>query len=117
MPETVDPDWAKEVLTWWIEHGVAALKINPGARHPEYTFCAGGPPVDAMLEREMLTRRVIGVALRIQNVEPLVRPTGQRTFVELQAGIDLARRALGHLATAAETEQHIQGTSAPCVSG
>ncbi|MCU1701722.1 MAG: hypothetical protein JWR34_7785 [Mycobacterium sp.] len=116
MPESVDPAWAKEVLEWWVAHGDAALKINPGARYPEHTFCAGGPATNAMLEREMLTRRVIGVVLGIQDVEALVRPIGSRTYVELQTGIDLARRALGHLATVAETAEHIQGTSAPTMA-
>jgi hypothetical protein len=116
VPESVDPAWGKEVLEWWIEHGDAALKVNPGARHPEHTFCAGGPAVNVMLEREMQTRRVIGVVLGIQDVEALVRPLGNRTFVELQTGIDLARRALGHLSTDAETAAHIQGTSAPTMA-
>jgi hypothetical protein len=76
MPESVDPAWAKEVLEWWIEHGDAALTNNRGVR--EFTFCDNGPATDAMLERELQTRRVIGVVLGMQNVDSLVRPVGGR---------------------------------------
>ncbi|RIR86658.1 hypothetical protein D2E66_03260 [Mycobacteroides abscessus] len=74
-----------------------------------------------MLERETLTRRVIGVVLGIENVETLVRisaprPAGRRGFVELEAGISLARRALGHIGTASEAAKHISGTSAPTMA-
>jgi hypothetical protein len=27
VPESVDTDWAKEVLSWWIEHGDAGGKL------------------------------------------------------------------------------------------
>jgi hypothetical protein len=116
VPETVDPDWAKSVLTWWIEHGIAALKINPGARSPERASCQRGPQTDALFEREIQTRRVIGVVLGIENVEALIRPTRNLNYVELRTGIDFAQRALGHLTDAAETEKYIQGTSAPTMS-
>jgi hypothetical protein len=114
VPESVDPAWAKEVLDWWVEHGDAALTNNRGVR--EHTFCSSGPATDAMLEREIQTRRVVGVVLGIRNVEPLIRAIGGHNFVELQTGIDLARRALGHLATAAETAMHVRGTSAPTMA-
>lgn len=116
MPETVDPEWAGAVLTWWIEHGIAALKINSGARAPESAACKRGPKTDALFQREIQTRRVIGVVLGIENVDVLIRPTNNLSYVELRTGIDLAQRALGHLADAAETEKYIQGTSAPTMS-
>lgn len=113
MPEEVDPVWAKEVLTWWIESGDAALnRLSTGS-----SFCATSPATAVMLERELQTRRVIGVVLGIENVGPLVVQlrTGSN-FVELLPGIDLARRALGHLETARETATHIHGTSAPTMA-
>ncbi|TLH58135.1 hypothetical protein C1S81_15495 [Mycolicibacterium neoaurum] len=67
----------------------------------------------------MQTRRVIGLVLGIKSVGPLIeqlKTRNARNLVELRAGIDLARRALGHLATSAETERHIFGTSAPTMS-
>lgn len=114
MAQTVDPAWAKEVLDWWVEHADAALLDGKSRR--ELAFCKSGPRTDAMLEREQQTRRVIGVVLGLGKVDGLVRPLGQHNFVELQSGLDLARRALGVLATAAETAQHITGTSAPTMA-
>lgn len=69
-----------------------------------------------MLEREFQTRHVLQLVLGLDRVDALVRPLGQHNFVELQSGLDLARRALGKLATAEETAQHITGTSAPTMS-
>lgn len=115
MPQSVDPAWAKEVLDWWVEHANAALMDGRSRR--EYSFCSSGPRTDAMLEREHQTRRVIGVLLGLGKVDALVRPVpGGHNFVELQSGLDLARRALGKLATAAETAQHITGTQAPTMA-
>lgn len=114
MAQTVDPQWAKQVLDWWVEHADAALKDGKSRR--EHEFCYAGPRTDALLARELQTRRVIKVVLRMDAVGALVRPLGQHNFVELQTGLDLARRALGHLATAAETAQYITGTSAPTMS-
>lgn len=108
MPEIVNPEWAREVLTWWIEQGDAALA---GLFE---TFCDASATTDAMLEREFQARRVIEVVLGIQGVDLLVKQMpGGYNMVEIQTGVDLARRALGHLAHAAETNQHIEGTSAP----
>ncbi len=114
MAQTVDPDWAKEVLDWWVTHADAALLEGKSRR--EYAFCKSGLTTDALLEREHQTRKVIAVVLGSGKVEALVRPLGQHNFVELQAGLDLARRALGVLATAAETAQHITGTPAPTMA-
>jgi uncharacterized protein (TIGR02391 family) len=115
MPQKVDPVWAKAVLGWWVEHANAALEDGKNRR--EYSFCSSGPRTDAMLERELQTRRVIGVVLGIGKVDALVRPMpGGHNFVELQTGLDLVRRALGKLATDAETAQHITGTSAPTMA-
>lgn len=70
-----------------------------------------------MLERELQTRRVIGVVLGLSKVDALVRPMpGGHNFVELQSGLDLARRALGKLATEAETARYITGSSAPTMA-
>lgn len=120
MPEAVDLEWAKDVLTWWIEHGDAALAAPDrfGVANTS-TYCDAGPATDAMLGRETQTRRVIGLVLGIKSVGPLIELVETRTrrnLVELKTGIDLARRALGHLATSAETERHISGTSAPTMS-
>ena len=68
-----------------------------------------------MLARELQTRRVIGITLGI-NVDALIRPLGRHNFVELQSGLDLARRALGKLKTAEETARHISGTVAPSMA-
>ncbi|HEU5270295.1 MAG TPA: TIGR02391 family protein [Jatrophihabitans sp.] len=114
MPQRVDPAWAKEVLEWWVAHADAALMDGRGRR--EFQFCTSGPKTDALLEREVQTRRVIKVVLGLDTVEALVRPFGQHNFVELQSGLDLARRALGHLATGAETARHTTGTSAPTMA-
>ncbi|MDT7545800.1 MAG: hypothetical protein QOE99_1910 [Actinomycetota bacterium] len=114
MAQTVDPAWAKEVLNWWVTHADAALL--DGRIRREHAFCKSGPKTDLLLEREHQTRRVIAVVLGLGQVEALVRPLSQNNFVELQAGLDLARRALGVLATAAETAQHITGTSAPTMT-
>ena len=114
MVQSVDPAWAKEVLDWWVEHANAALMDGRSRR--EFSFCVSGPRTDTMLEREHQTRRVIGVVLGLGQVDALVRPLGRRNFVELQTGLDLARRALGKLATAADTAQHITGTSAPTMA-
>lgn len=111
MAERVDPAWAQEVLQWWIEHAHSALTSSSGRR--EFPFCASGPKTDILLERETQTRRVIGVVLEIDSTPRLVHQLDRRNFVELQSGLDLARRALGHLTTAAETAQHITGSSAP----
>lgn len=114
MPESVDPEWAREILNWWIDTAAAELaKDRRGV-----TFCDANPTTAALLEREMQTKRVIGVVLGIENVEPLVAqvPNSSYAMFELQSGIDLARRALGHLAHAEETERYIQGTSAPTMS-
>ncbi len=111
MPETVNPEWAKEVLTWWIDTGQSALA---GVFE---TFCDASPTTDTMLEREFQVRRVIEVVLGIQNIDLLVKQVpGGYNMVEIQTGLDLARRALGHLAYAAETDQNIVGTPAPTMS-
>ncbi|WP_442930414.1 TIGR02391 family protein [Mycobacterium sp. NBC_00419] len=34
-------------LTWWVEHGVAALKNNAGAHHHEWSDCPAGRATDA----------------------------------------------------------------------
>lgn len=112
--ETVDPDWAKEVLDWWVQHGDDALLA--GRTRREFTFCSLSSRTDLMLEREHQTRRVIGVILGRSKVDALARPVSGGKYVELQSGIDLARRALGVLATAAETARYITGTSAPTMA-
>lgn len=114
MPQTVDPEWANEVLDWWIEHADVAL--SDGRRGREFEFCKSGARTDELLSRESQTRRVIKVVLGLHTVAQLVRPLGQHNFVELQSGLDLARRAQGYLATAAETSEHITGTSAPTMA-
>lgn len=114
MSQQVDPDWAKEVLEWWVKHADTALERGDRGREDE--FCKSGPKTDALLARELQTRRVIKVVLGLDKVGVLVRPLGQHNFVELQSGLDLVRRALGHLATAAETAQYITGTSAPSMA-
>ncbi|KRF14173.1 TIGR02391 family protein [Nocardioides sp. Soil796] len=114
MPQTVDPTWAKEVLDWWVKHADAALMEGRDRR--EFQFCRSGPATDALLARELQTRRVIKVVLGVDNVGALVRPLGKHNYVELQTGLDLARRALGNLATAAETAQYITGTTAPTMA-
>jgi len=114
MPQRVDPAWAKEVLDWWVEHADAALTNGRSSR--EFAFCRSGPSTDALLTRELQTRRVIKLVLGLDEVGTLVRPLNQHNFVELQTGLDLARRALGHLATAEETARHITGTSAPTMA-
>lgn len=114
MPLSIDPVWAKGVLDWWIEHADAALLDGRSRR--EFAFCASGPRTDAMLAREHQTRRVISTVLGVTKVDALVRPLNSHNFVELQNGLDLARRALGKLATDAETAQHITGTSAPTMA-
>lgn len=114
MPQRVDPEWAKQVLDWWVAHADAALREGKPRR--EHEFCRSGPATDELLARELQTRRVIKVVLGMAKVDALVRPLGQHNFVELQAGLDLARRALGHLATGAETAKYISGTSAPTMA-
>jgi len=115
VTESVDPTWAKEVLEWWVEHADAALIGSDSRRR--FKFCYSGPQTDALLARELQTRRVIKVVLGLDRVEALVRPFGAAdNYLELQTGLNLARRALGHLATAAETAQHITGTSAPTMA-
>jgi hypothetical protein len=112
--QTVDPVWAKQVLEWWVKHGDEALRNGSGRR--EFAFCISGPRTDAMLERESQTRRVLAVVLRIDKVDALIRPLGKHNFVEVQNGIDLCRRALGLLATSAETAAHITGSAAPTMA-
>lgn len=115
MPQYVDPAWAKEVLRWWVEHADAALS-DGRSRPREFAFCTSGPKTDELLGRELQTRRVIKLVLDVKEVDALVRPLNRHNFVELQSGIDLARRALGHLATKDETARHITGTSAPTMA-
>lgn len=114
MAQRVDPEWAKQVLEWWVTNADAALREGRSRR--EYEFCSSGPATDKLLARELQTRRVIKVVLNLAKVDALVRPLGRHNFVELQTGLDLARRALGHLATAAETAQYISGSSAPTMA-
>lgn len=114
MPVVVEPGWATEVLEWWIEHADAALMSGRSRR--EYSFCGSGPRTDALLEREAQTRRVIAVVLKVERVDQLVRPLGRNNFMELQTGLDLARRALGVLRTEGETAAHVTGTRAPAMS-
>lgn len=109
--QQIDAEWAKKVLEWWIQHGDAALTL--GRRSREFAFCVSGPATDAMLERETQTRRVIKMVLGMETVGNLVVPLGRNNFVELQSGIDLARRALGHLVTRDETARFITGRAAP----
>ena len=114
MAEAVDAEWARSVLTWWIDQAESAL----GAPSRTQVYCTAGPATEALLARESQMKRVIGIVLGVKDVGPLLRPmkTTSRNLVELRAGIDLARRAMGHLSTTAETEQHILGTSAPTMS-
>jgi hypothetical protein len=115
MTQTVDPDWAKQVLEWWIEQADAALR-SEGRRGREFTFCTSGEKTDALLARELQTRRVIKAVLGVEKVGALVVPWGTHNYVDLQRGLDLAHRALGHLATKDETAKHITGTSAPTMA-
>lgn len=112
--QTVDPDWAKQVLEWWVQRADDALVGARGLR--EQSFCMSGPRTDELLMREGQTRQVVGVVLRMTSVGPLVKPLGRRNYVELQSGIDLVRRALGHLETNAETAKFITGTTAPTMA-
>ena len=114
MAETIDQNFAEEVLEWWIERATAALTDRYGKR--PHTFCDVSPATDELLNREFPTRRVIGVVLGIKNVDELVRPIQGRAYIELQSGIVLARRALGHLRSAHETSLFISGTSAPTMA-
>jgi uncharacterized protein (TIGR02391 family) len=111
--ETVDPAWAREVLESWVTHADAALMDGQSTR--EFTFCRSGPRTDALLGREHQTRRVLKVVMSLSKVDALVRPMSGG-FVELQAGVDLCRRALGILATSAETAAHITGSTAPTMA-
>ncbi len=115
VAERVDPEWAKEVLEWWVEHADAALTAGRGRR--EHSFCSSGPKTDELLARENQARRVIRAVLGVQKVGYLVSAMpGGHNFVELQSGLDAAHRALGVLATSAETSQHITGTRAPTLA-
>ena len=114
MAQQVNSEWAKQVLEWWVTNADAALRQGQNRR--PHTFCLSGPETDKLLAREIQARRVIRVVLNLASVDALVRPLGRNNLVELQAGLDLARRALGHLATAAETAQHITGSSAPTMA-
>lgn len=114
MPQRVDPVWAKGVLDWWVEHADAALL--EGRTRREFTFCKPSARTDALREREHQTRRVLAIVLGAAKIDPLVRAQSSGQWVELQSGIDLARYALGRLATDAETAQHITGTSAPTMA-
>ena len=112
MAQQVDPEWAKEVLEWWVKHADAALTRTNDRR--DLTFCSSSPNTDELLTRENQTQRVILAVLGRDKVPALVVPyQSGHNWVELQSGIDLARRALGYLATAEETAQHITGTQAP----
>lgn len=114
MTQKVDPEWAARVLEWWVEHADAALKNRDGRR--EYQFCESGPATDELLSRESQTRDVIRVVLGLEKIPPLVVSREQYNFVDLQRGLDLTRRALGHLKTVDETKEHITGTRAPDMS-
>lgn len=114
MPQRVEAEWATEVLQWWVKHADEALTTSRGRR--EHSFCSSGPKTDVLLSRELQTRRVIKAVLGLEQVGALVRALGQHNWVELQTGLDLARRALGHLSTSAETAKHITGTSAPTMA-
>ncbi len=115
MAQTVDPEWAQQVLEWWIEHADAALR-REGRNRREHSFCSSGEQTDALLAREPQTRRVIKAVLGMEKVGALVVGFGAYNHVELQSGLDLARRALGHLETKDETAAHITGTSAPTMA-
>lgn len=114
MPQTVDPTWAKEVLQWWIANADAILMRDGGKR--DFAFVKSCPATDELLARELQTRQVIRIVLGVDKVGALVQPLNQHNFVELQTGLDLARRALGKLETADETAKYIKGTSAPTMS-
>lgn len=113
--QTVDPEFATEVLQWWIRQTDKALTRLSGRR--EYSFCSLGPDTDALLHREGQTRQVIRLVLGLEKVGPLVQPWGNGAqFVELGTGANLARRALGYLATKDETAKFITGTAAPTMA-
>ncbi len=115
MPQKVDSEWAKVVLDWWITHSDAALTAGRDGR--DYPFAPSGPRTDALLEREHQTRHVIAAVLELEEVDRLVLPyPGRYNRVELQLGLDLAKRALGKLATDAETAQYTIGTKGPAMA-
>jgi hypothetical protein len=58
MAQTVDPEWARDVLQWWIKAGQKAL-ANGRSNAREFEFCTAGPLTDEMLGRELQTRTVI----------------------------------------------------------
>lgn len=115
MPERVEPEWAKQVLDWWVEHADAAL--TSGRRGREYSFCSSGPMTDELLACENQTRRVIMAVLGLESIGYLAPALpGGNNFVELQTGLDMAQRALGVLATSVETAKYMTGTRAPTMS-
>ena len=75
VSQSIDLEWAKQVLDWWVEHADAAL--SDGRRGREYEFCSSGVKTDELLSRENQTRRVIKVVLGMDNTGQLVRPLGK----------------------------------------
>lgn len=112
MPQTIDPEWASERLRWWITAAERARRQLTTGVAPFADLRAASE----LGEHEHQLRTILQVILERPITEPLLTPTADGRFLEVQRGINTARFALGKLQSEEETRTHIRGTVAPTMS-
>jgi uncharacterized protein (TIGR02391 family) len=112
VPQTIDPEWARERLLWWIKTAERARrKLTTGV-----ASVADVRSTSELREHEHQLRAVLAVIRERPTAGPLLAATRDGRFVEVQSGINLVRFALGKLQSDEETRRHITGSTAPTMA-
>lgn len=114
VPQTIDPEWARDRLQWWIR---TASEARGWTNNRRASWVDPGAELTLLRRHEHQTRTILGHVLQRDDVATLLIPSSStigRVFVP--NGIELAEYAIGILDTAADTLAHVTGTQAPTMS-
>lgn len=114
VPQTIDPEWARERLEWWVERTTSGRSTS--ASGGLVSWVSAGPVLTDLRRNEHQIQSILRVILSRNSVSTLLSPFGTQGHVHVNAGVELVQYAIGVLETSADTRAHIRGTEAPTMS-